>query len=153
SPIRTRADALVSGETCLGRQGRAVKAAAGEASRRARHRSGLFCQKPARAGNGFVLPKTQPPEIAFVLPKLSAAPDIALRPLRGDDAAPQQGICRMGVRWDAVLVAAALAGGTVLIEHSHRLDAGAPDEAVAAASACDSVIYITEDTGAPPETV
>jgi hypothetical protein len=42
------------------------------------------------------------------------------------------------LRWDTLLVAATLLGGSMMIENSHRLDTGAPDEALAAAptSAC-----------------
>ena len=42
----------------------------------------------------------------------------------------------MVARWDALLVAAAVAGASMLIENSHRLDTGAPDEEVVATSAC-----------------
>ena len=45
----------------------------------------------------------------------------------------------MVARWNALLLAGALAGGWMLIENSHRLDTGAPDEAVIAASTCDAV--------------
>jgi hypothetical protein len=44
----------------------------------------------------------------------------------------------MVARWDVLLLAAALAGGSMLIENSHRLDTGAPDEEVVASSTCDS---------------
>ena len=44
----------------------------------------------------------------------------------------------MVTRWDVVLLAAVLAGGSMLIENSHRLDTGAPDEEVVAASTCDA---------------
>ena len=42
-------------------------------------------------------------------------------------------------KWDAVVLAAALMGGSVMIESSHRVDTGAPDDEVAAASttACE----------------
>jgi hypothetical protein len=46
----------------------------------------------------------------------------------------------MVARWDAILVAASVAGGSMLIENSHRVDTGAPDEEVVAASACDTAI-------------
>jgi len=40
----------------------------------------------------------------------------------------------MFMRWDTLLIAAALAGTSMLIESSHRIDTGAPDdEAVATA--------------------
>jgi hypothetical protein len=58
-----------------------------------------------------------------------------------DDAAPQQeDDSAMPARWDAILLATAVAGGSMLIENSHRLDTGAPDEEVVAISACDTVI-------------
>jgi len=40
----------------------------------------------------------------------------------------------MAARWDVILLATAIAGGSMLIESSHRLDTGAPDEEVAASS-------------------
>jgi len=46
---------------------------------------------------------------------------------------------RMAIRWDALILAGVLAGGSMLIENSHRLDTGAPDEEIVAASMCDSV--------------
>ena len=46
----------------------------------------------------------------------------------------------MVARWDALLLAGVLAGGSMLIENSHRLDTGAPDEEVVAASTCDGVV-------------
>ncbi|HUI96229.1 MAG TPA: hypothetical protein VLX44_10780 [Xanthobacteraceae bacterium] len=46
----------------------------------------------------------------------------------------------MLVRWDAILLAAAVAGGSVLIENSHRLDTGAPDEEVVGASTCATAV-------------
>jgi hypothetical protein len=45
----------------------------------------------------------------------------------------------MVARWDAILLATAVAGGSMLIENSHRLDTGAPDEEIVATSACDTV--------------
>jgi hypothetical protein len=45
----------------------------------------------------------------------------------------------MVARWDVLLLAGVLAGGSMLIENSHRLDTGAPDEEIVAASTCDSV--------------
>ena len=45
----------------------------------------------------------------------------------------------MAIRWDALLLAGALAGGSMLIENSHRLDTGAPDVEIVAASTCDGV--------------
>jgi hypothetical protein len=49
-------------------------------------------------------------------------------------------LARMIVRWDAILIAAALAGGSLLIENSHRLDTGVPDEDMVATSACTSMV-------------
>ena len=46
----------------------------------------------------------------------------------------------MVARWGAILLATAVAGGSMLIENSHRLDTGAPDEEIVAASTCDTVI-------------
>ena len=46
----------------------------------------------------------------------------------------------MVAKWDAILLATAVAGGSMLIENSHRLDTGAPDEEVVATKACDTVI-------------
>jgi hypothetical protein len=42
-------------------------------------------------------------------------------------------------RWDVLVVAATLLGGSMMIESSHRVDTGAPDDAFAAAplTACD----------------
>jgi hypothetical protein len=59
----------------------------------------------------------------------------------------------MVLRWDVIVVAAAVAGGSMLIENSHRLDTGAPDEEVVATSACATVVAAriwkptTEDEG------
>jgi hypothetical protein len=76
-----------------------------------------------------------------------------LRGRLSDHAAPQQedGFT-MVARWDAILLATAVAGGSMLIENSHRLDTGAPDEEVVAMSACDTVIAVriwkqAEDAG------
>ena len=44
----------------------------------------------------------------------------------------------MVARWDVLLLAGVLAGGSMLIERSHRLDTGAPDEEMVAASTCDA---------------
>ena len=46
----------------------------------------------------------------------------------------------MAVRWDAIFLATAVAGGSMLIENSHRLDTGAPDEEVVATSTCTAVV-------------
>jgi len=45
----------------------------------------------------------------------------------------------MVARWNVLLLAGVLAGGSMLIERSHRLDTGAPDEEIVAASTCDPV--------------
>jgi hypothetical protein len=44
----------------------------------------------------------------------------------------------MAARWDMILLATAVAGGSMLIENSHRLDTGAPDEEAVATSTCDA---------------
>jgi len=44
----------------------------------------------------------------------------------------------MVARWDVMLLAAVLGGGSMLIENSHRLDTGAPDEEMVATSACEA---------------
>jgi hypothetical protein len=46
----------------------------------------------------------------------------------------------MVARWDALLVAGVLAGGWMLLEHSHRVDTGAPDEEVVGASMCTAIV-------------
>ncbi len=46
----------------------------------------------------------------------------------------------MVIRWDVMLLAGILAGGSMLIENSHRLDTGAPDEEIVGASACTAVV-------------
>jgi hypothetical protein len=45
----------------------------------------------------------------------------------------------MIMRWDVMLLAGILAGGSMLIENSHRLDTGAPDDEVVGASTCTTV--------------
>ena len=42
-------------------------------------------------------------------------------------------------KWDVVVLAATLLGGSMVIESSHRVDTGAPDDAIATtpANACD----------------
>jgi len=42
----------------------------------------------------------------------------------------------MIARWDALLLAAVLSGGSMLIENSHRIDTGSADDTVATPSAC-----------------
>jgi hypothetical protein len=55
-------------------------------------------------------------------------------------------------RWDVLLAAAALAGGSMLIERSHRVDTGAPDEAVASAPAdCTAMRTVVYAVGEPYE--
>ena len=44
----------------------------------------------------------------------------------------------MVARWDVMLLAAVLGGGSMLIENSHRLDTGAPDEEMLATSTCEA---------------
>jgi hypothetical protein len=45
-------------------------------------------------------------------------------------------------RWDMLLAIAAVAGGTMLIEDSHRVDTGAPDDEVTASAPADcTVVY------------
>jgi len=44
----------------------------------------------------------------------------------------------MVARWDVLLLAGVLAGGSMLIETSHRLDTGAPDAEIVAVSTCDA---------------
>jgi hypothetical protein len=67
------------------------------------------------------------------LPKQSAVKVIAMEEILGDDVAPQQldEPC-MFMRWDTLLIAAAVAGTSMLIESSHRIDTGAPDDEVVA---------------------
>ena len=45
----------------------------------------------------------------------------------------------MVARWDVLLLAGVLAGSSMLIENSHRLDTGAPDVEAVAVSTCDAV--------------
>jgi hypothetical protein len=40
----------------------------------------------------------------------------------------------MLIKWDTLLVAAALIGGSVLIENSHRVDTGTPDDEIMASA-------------------
>jgi hypothetical protein len=40
----------------------------------------------------------------------------------------------MLIKWDTLLVAVALVGGSVLIENSHRVDTGTPDDEVTASA-------------------
>jgi hypothetical protein len=98
---------------------------------------GLFCQNGARIR--LILPRqnVRGDQIGFVLPKLSACQNIALQHYLSDHAAAQQmGASAMVVRWNALLLAAVVAGGSMLIESSHRLDTGAPDDQVVASSTC-----------------
>ena len=57
----------------------------------------------------------------------------------------------MLIRWDTLLIAAAVAGGSMLIENSHRVDTGAPDdEVVAAAPAACTDTRVEASTAAQP---
>ena len=40
----------------------------------------------------------------------------------------------MLIKWDTLLIAVAVAGGAVLIENSHRIDTGLPDDDVTASA-------------------
>ena len=40
----------------------------------------------------------------------------------------------MLIRWDTLLIVVAVVGGAVLIENSHRIDTGAPDDEVTASA-------------------
>jgi hypothetical protein len=51
-----------------------------------------------------------------------------------DDAAAQQRGFPMLARLDVLVVALSVAGGSMLIENSHRVDTGAPDEGLVAAA-------------------
>jgi hypothetical protein len=54
--------------------------------------------------------------------------------------------------WDMLLVAAAVACGSMLIERSHRVDTGAPDEAIASAPAdCMAMRTVVYAVGEPYE--
>src|SRR6202043_119572 len=89
-------------------------------------------------------------QIGFVLPKLSASADIALQHRLSDRVAPQQtDEPAMVVKWDALLLAAVVAGGSMLIENSHRLDTGAPDEEVVAISTCSDTLAGDRDAWKP----
>jgi hypothetical protein len=105
-----------NGEKCVGRHGRAVKTAG--STWRARRMASVATR-------------------AAALPKQSALPDIASQQHLSDHAASQQvDDSAMVARWDVLLLAAAVAGGSMLIENSHRLDTGAPDDEVVASSTC-----------------
>ena len=51
----------------------------------------------------------------------------------------------MLIKWDMLLVAVALVGGSVLIENSHRIDTGRPDDDVTATApaACADTQFTT----------
>ena len=56
----------------------------------------------------------------------------------------------MLIKWDTLLVAVAVIGGSVLIENSHRIDTGAPDDEVMASApaACiDTAVSATLASG------
>jgi len=52
----------------------------------------------------------------------------------------------MIARWDALLLAAVLSGGSMLIENSHRIDTGAADDAMATLPACAPSVADRADT-------
>ena len=56
----------------------------------------------------------------------------------------------MLIRWDTLLIAVAVAGGSVLIENSHRVDTGSPDDEVVASAPADctavSAVAYSRDT-------
>jgi hypothetical protein len=73
----------------------------------------------------------------------------------------------MLIKWDTLLIAIAVAGGSVLIENSHRIDTGAPDNEVVAsppdtcvtatlhwdrptANASDDGYEVVSDSATPP---
>ena len=59
----------------------------------------------------------------------------------------------MLIKWDTLLVAVAIAGGSVLIENSHRIDTGTPDDEVIASApaACiDARLVATLASDPPP---
>jgi hypothetical protein len=76
---------------------------------------------------------------------------IAQQGILGDHVAPQQsGDSPMLLRWDTLLIAVAVVGGSVLIENSHRIDTAAPDDEVTASapSACvDTQVTATIGSG------
>ena len=47
----------------------------------------------------------------------------------------------MLIKWDTLLVAVALVGGSVLIENSHRVDTGTPDDEVTASAPAESGLF------------
>ncbi len=54
----------------------------------------------------------------------------------------------MIARWDTLLLAAVLSGGSMLIEHSHRIDTAMADDTPALpASACPDTSDLTPGTG------
>jgi hypothetical protein len=56
----------------------------------------------------------------------------------------------MLIKWDTLLVAVAVLGGSVLIENSHRVDTGMPDDevtATAAAACIDTQVTATLASG------
>jgi len=48
------------------------------------------------------------------------------------------------IRWDTLLVAVAVASGSMLIENSHRVDTGAPDDEVVASAPADCTVRATD---------
>jgi hypothetical protein len=77
---------------------------------------------------------------AVTLPKQSAPMLIASAHLLRDHVAPQQTEDSPMLRWDTLLVAVAVAGGSMLIESSHRVDTGAPDDEVVATAPADCTV-------------
>jgi hypothetical protein len=86
-----------------------------------------------------------------ILPKQSASTVIAQQGILGDHAAPQQSDdSPMLIKWDTLLIAVAVVGGSVLIENSHRIDTGSPDDEVTAtapAACTDTRVAVTTASG------
>jgi hypothetical protein len=56
----------------------------------------------------------------------------------------------MLIRWDTLLIAVAVVGGSVLIENGHRIDTGSPDDEVTAtapAACTDTRVAVTTASG------
>ena len=56
----------------------------------------------------------------------------------------------MIARWDVLLVAAVIAGASMMIENSHRVDTGLADDAMAA-PACTEPVAARADANAPDD--
>jgi len=52
----------------------------------------------------------------------------------------------MIARWDVLVLAAVLSGGSMMIENSHRVDTGLADDAAAALPACTEAVAVRADT-------